>query len=588
MEEAPVPKVVTEEVYQKLVTKYNTLYRRHRDLEDLLHEQRDFVIKAEEKYQAAKKNAKQWSAWIDSHRCSCSELDSSRPKQPVTTLDKPLNDSGGVQRTEVVESAHTNSIEQLPSSQTTEADGGSTPIANLGIESDDEPQVVSIRSLKRKRADSAQRMPPPTRIKQEPTSPDDPIRLDSEGYSSPVLKSTRPMRTETSDLDALVQHMHTPRKHRRIRAVSNEPVRPPKLPPALSSLSEGDIAEETDGDMHVKVESRKYHQHREGQVTARDFALQPASKAATHDALRQISHNITAVVNNARNSMNTKRKRAHQREPFQFGLLSEDGDDQTSQAVGAVENHAPQIYVSHRLDTLLDVPSPGRLPLKRRRTPERAVAQRREPKPKEPEYIKAETIDVVPKPVFRRPRGLEISPPPLQPEDEPLRLRPRQLLRLEDFRINPKYMGENYAFADTFRGREQRRCLQGCTRPDCCGDAFRKAVELGAVKNTKGDSQLLEEYLGPDFASLMGAFAPDKRNDILAQARAHSFANQHGKHRHAFERRSTPPGFWRTDMPSTQEEQQDRAKAEEMEMAKVEDRWREAMRDGGRWKFRDE
>ena len=60
------------------------------------------------------------------------------------------------------------------------------------------------------------------------------------------------------------------------------------------------------------------------------------------------------------------------------------------------------------------------------------------------------------------------------------------------------------------------------------------------------------------------------------------------KHRQAFERRSTPPGFWRTDMPTTQEEEDDRAKAREMVKAKVEERWREAMREGGRWLFKDE
>jgi hypothetical protein len=41
-------------------------------------------------------------------------------------------------------------------------------------------------------------------------------------------------------------------------------------------------------------------------------------------------------------------------------------------------------------------------------------------------------------------------------------------------------------------------------------------------------------------------------------------------------------------MPSTQEAEQDRARAHEIYLQKVEERWREAMRDGGRWLFRDE
>ncbi|KAF2765308.1 DNA repair protein Sae2, partial [Teratosphaeria nubilosa] len=58
--------------------------------------------------------------------------------------------------------------------------------------------------------------------------------------------------------------------------------------------------------------------------------------------------------------------------------------------------------------------------------------------------------------------------------------------------------------------------------------------------------------------------------------------NKHGKHRHAFQRHSTPPGFWRVDMPTTQETAEDRAKASQMVRNKVEERWREAHRPGGR------
>lgn len=131
--------------------------------------------------------------------------------------------------------------------------------------------------------------------------------------------------------------------------------------------------------------------------------------------------------------------------------------------------------------------------------------------------------------------------------------------------------------------------MGGCTKPECCGNAFLKAVEMGGLPaSSKTDAEVLEGYLGPDWEQLIGAYAQDKRKDLLMQARAHAFANQFGKHRQAFERRSTPPGFWRTDMPTTQEEEDDRAKAREMVKAKVEERWREAMREGGRWLFRDE
>ncbi|EME48137.1 hypothetical protein DOTSEDRAFT_102454, partial [Dothistroma septosporum NZE10] len=58
------------------------------------------------------------------------------------------------------------------------------------------------------------------------------------------------------------------------------------------------------------------------------------------------------------------------------------------------------------------------------------------------------------------------------------------------------------------------------------------------------------------------------------------------KHKTAFQRRSTPPGFWDTGFPSTQEDEVNRAQAKEAERREVEQRYREAMREAGRWKFR--
>ncbi|EMC96332.1 hypothetical protein BAUCODRAFT_70304, partial [Baudoinia panamericana UAMH 10762] len=166
----------------------------------------------------------------------------------------------------------------------------------------------------------------------------------------------------------------------------------------------------------------------------------------------------------------------------------------------------------------------------------------------------------------------EKSPPPVEPEDEPLRLRPPKSLRLEDFKINPRYLGAEYAFADTLRGRDQRRCLKGCTKPECCGADFLAMVQAGGV-DVGSDSEVLTAYFGSNWQQI---------------ARASAFANKYGKHRNAFERRSTPPGFWRTEMPTTQEVEDDRIRAREVVSEKVEERWREAMRDGGRWLFRDE
>lgn len=160
-------------------------------------------------------------------------------------------------------------------------------------------------------------------------------------------------------------------------------------------------------------------------------------------------------------------------------------------------------------------------------------------------------------------------------------------LGIEDFKVNPKYKGTDFAFADTLRGRDQRSCLPGCTKPECCGDTFRKAVEMG-LKGKKTDDEVLEAYLGPNFANHMASRTPTEREDILIKARTYAVASEYGKHRQAFKRRASPPGFWRIDMPSTQEEEEDRTKAHEMMRQEVYDRWREAMVPGGRWVFRDE
>ena len=183
----------------------------------------------------------------------------------------------------------------------------------------------------------------------------------------------------------------------------------------------------------------------------------------------------------------------------------------------------------------------------------------------------------------------------------PLRERSLQHLRPEDFKVNSRCnQGLGYAFTETVRGQERRRCLPGCTRPECCGDVFRRTIQIGglptarrselrwgATSSDDEDERLLEEHLGDDKDQLVTMTADD-RQEMLLQARTKQFADKHGRHRNAHERRKTPPGFWRTDMPTTQEVEADRQEADRMERAKVEERYREAMRPGGRWLFADE
>jgi hypothetical protein len=372
--------------------------------------------------------------------------------------------------------------------------------------------------------------------------------------------------------------------------------------------------------------------------------LQPHNQASNHRPLRQLSANVPY---GAERKANPKRKRGSRESVREkIALMSEDGEMQTSQIAAASTTEQPQDpNIRKRLDSLLDGMTPERAPLLQRPTPQtvirrtnkrsalaqspekevqRAVERRtpRDQRSRPPEIASprikhegntleseqvaatrtagqratrsANATDKVPPsanrlpPRYQRPRGLEKSPSPPDPEDEPLRLRPLESLNLGDFKISPANFGTDFAFADTLRGRDQRRCLQGCTRPDCCGKAFKAAIESGAIKTEGTDAEVLAKYIGPDWRQHVRGFTADKRRDMILSARAWDFGNKHGKHRQAYERARSPPGFWRTDMPTTQEEQEDRNKAREMEREKVEERWREALRPGGRWLFRDE
>lgn len=180
-------------------------------------------------------------------------------------------------------------------------------------------------------------------------------------------------------------------------------------------------------------------------------------------------------------------------------------------------------------------------------------------------------------------------------ENEPLRARPLEKLSLQDFKINPNYNhGYNYAFADVVRNQDARRCLQGCTKPECCGNKFRALAAAARDPNKpltasqeEDDARLLEEFMGDNSYKLRN-MTKAERDETLLQARTRELANKHGRHRHAYERRRSPPGFWRVEFPTTQEEIEDREKSKQLERDLVAQRYEEAMRPGGAYIFRDE
>ncbi|RPB02609.1 hypothetical protein L873DRAFT_1732916 [Choiromyces venosus 120613-1] len=159
-------------------------------------------------------------------------------------------------------------------------------------------------------------------------------------------------------------------------------------------------------------------------------------------------------------------------------------------------------------------------------------------------------------------------------------------LDISDFRVNPEVNdGKDYAFAETVRNREARKCLPGCMKT-CCRDlvGFTEAAGLPALSK------------GPRWRSSSPAPLEDHelprrglRNEpVDKEDKAREFTNRYGRHRDAFERRRSPPGFWDADFPTTQELEQQRTAAEEMRKKKVEDMRKEAERSSkGRFVYKD-
>lgn len=495
--------------------------------------------------------------------------------------------------------------------------------------SDFEPVVISTRCLKRKLGLEKTPESPVRRVKQEHNSPSIPIDLQSRS-SQRAPRITMDTTTSSDDcLDNFGPAMLTPRRPKRVndlylRATSEEvPCPAPRLQRSASSLSDGAssaLAEEAvmflpDINNAVQAEGTQ-----NGKVAA-DRSSRPSPRRLD-GALMPLSVNVPRQQRTAKAQPKAKVRRTGARDKIL--LVSEDGEDGFSQNLtdsriwqNAV---APKAAVDDRLDDLLNGPSPERISVLPNLFVYKEASTRKEQLPAfaysgTPEGVVERTSPVRPTSdttsIARTP-GLgklaaseesisvanraigtaaarRMPPLPVRPEEEPLRIRPASSLRLEDFKINPKYMGTDFAFADTIRGRDARQNLHACTRADCCGGALEKVIKMGGTAMSgRTDADALKAFVGPAWQALIGAKKPNEAKQLVQQAHAFCFANEHGKHRQAFERRSTPPGYWRADFPTTQEQAVDRKTADDLQRKEVEARHREAMRECGRWIFRDE
>lgn len=281
-----------------------------------------------------------------------------------------------------------------------------------------------------------------------------------------------------------------------------------------------------------------------------------------------------------------------------IGALAEDGEEhnrKSDRPVTGENNKSPTTAGIHkRLGALLDAPSPGPAVLARPGSRRGAAGDSATPQQRKASASGNATSTGS---VQGRPRTpITVSnkrgPARGEEDEEPLRARPIQRLSLADFRINPAVnQGMDYAFGEVVRDREQRKCLPGCTRPECCGDKFRVLAEtLPHIPGVHlSDDELLRDFLGTGSEDRIKNMTSTARENILQEARTKAVADTYGKmHRSAYERARSPPGFWNTEMPGTQEEEKNKEEARQRERQEVERRYHEAQRENGRWKFADE
>lgn len=609
--------------YAEVVALYNALLHEYRELERRTSER-------EKRYKEAKKSIKDWNEYIKRTRQKSGTVrDHDQPVTPRFSPVSPapdqvvtpkarvenghqppfpsrLREMAAMSTGHLTDPPHSTSAGpasptlRITSSQTTQGDLSSSGPQPPEEEDDDVPVIVSTRSLKRKR-DPTSRRTIDRDVLPGDSTPDRPLLVKEERGNSPMRNIPdlpNLLRAETSDLDlaALPDARYD-------AGLPLEFAPSPDHPSLKPIKSEAAATEQALQDVERTPRAEISRQH----ITT------PERHSA--GPLQPLSNNTPILPRTSsfdRDRLKSGRK-SSDRGAAAVHVLSEDGSEpRTSAKKSRLSKNetTPKTSTAYRLADLLEgetespvkavlSPRPGSCVRKPRERPDPQPARLSEESVSgQPRSRAKRTIQDKPSPSKHLPR--RYSPGPVLPEHEPLRCRPLHRLNIDDFRIDPKYSELGYAYTETIRNHEQRRCLPGCTK-DCCS-AMRKFAAANLLPNLPrkyglfddpdpnldDDDLTLQGYLGGGYAQIIKNATPEEKKQMLVDARTKAFADQHGKHRQAFERRNTPPGFWRTDMPTTQEEEEDREEARRMERQKVEERWREAMRGGGRYIFKDE
>ncbi|KAK1995747.1 DNA repair protein/CtIP [Colletotrichum falcatum] len=438
--------------------------------------------------------------------------------------------------------------------------------------SSDGPVVVSERFVgKRKHSDDS------------PSEQQGRRRIKVESSNIAGGPFTSQLQPESMDLDEVGQKLSTPRKNRTMHTV------------AASERRMDTGGAKTPAPLFVRPDNT-------GTPTARNL---------------DSSTVLTPVNPNARPARPYELKIVEK--PSKKGLahgiesLAEDGlDYKKSGRGGAAEAQLRTPQPPGRLRTLLNMPSPEQAPAIVRSAP-RLRGTQKAPAGNEPHFPERREL---PFNKERRERLKETTAirnefdettehgtsralarnrsgvhTPLPAVRGSLRTKPMDAMGLEDFKVNPKFNdGSDYAYSEVVRGKDDRACLPGCTDMNCCGKQFRAmalAQRSNAERTPTSDTKLFEDYLG-DRVTLTLGMSKAEKDELWVEAKTWQLANELGKHRHRYARRPSPPGFWNADFPTTQEVEDEKSEAEKRERQLIRERYREAMRGGGRWVFRDE
>ncbi|KZM26717.1 uncharacterized protein EKO05_0008795 [Ascochyta rabiei] len=535
--------------------------------------------------------------------------------QDVARGDSSLNvasDRGGQLRTATggVPSSSQTTVDEA-------ADQANRLTQTIDVEDEDDwPQIVSERSLKRKRDQH-----PKVDIyagRSSDGTPARPHRVKDEPLSSPPPAVHVLMRTETVDLDdPAPDNLAVPQ--------------PPQESPFMHSNTAGAFRHQRSSSAPFSQGPGRDNTHRDHRARDHVSSVQARLQAAAAEmralsvptnphledqhVLQSLDPNIMAPT--SEHYINKRLKQVEVRR-VEHSLLAESGE-----ALPPVDENelrlppsAARARFNHRIRATKDPQTPARL-LKRtpasgsplvkqeqQRTPPAGTPRPAQtpsgsnaPRTSTSSARTDQQHDIVPdgRPVWsmraseKRPSAPKSSTSPSSMQSR-LRTKPVRELKVHDFKPNPAYnQGYTYAFSEAVRKRSDRLCLPGCTNPQCCGSTFRRLAEALDVLPAIQEEALLEDYLGDAYSSVICTqMSSDERAELVLQARTKKMAKDVGKHREAYERRRTPPGFWRVDFPTTQEQEDDRVRAKEQEAKTVHERWLEAQQKGGKWIFRDE